>query len=186
MPCLRQEEEDCQGERGAVDRGEDGGKAWTKGQKPVYELPPAERTPSTFGNTANARSSPAATTAVKAETPTPTPSCPSRSSPTSPPQQLQRLLPPPPPPEAVARPAQQPLPRPSRSSRDRADDVHRRPQRQSRHSQESRLPLPPSTQLSCRTTGSTIARIRRRSKSSFHSNAMHDSQDGGSRPSARC
>lgn len=57
--------------RGAAGPGRGWRKGLTKGQKPVYELPPAERTPSTFGNTANARSSPAAATAVKAETPTP-------------------------------------------------------------------------------------------------------------------
>ncbi|CBQ73026.1 conserved hypothetical protein [Sporisorium reilianum SRZ2] len=58
--------------RGAAGPGRGWRKGLTKGQKPVYELPQAETTPATFGNTANARSSPAASTpTVKAETPTP-------------------------------------------------------------------------------------------------------------------
>ncbi len=62
--------------RGAAGPGRGWRKGLTKGQKPVYELPPAERTPATFGNTSapasalgSARASPSA---VKAET-TPTP-----------------------------------------------------------------------------------------------------------------
>ena len=56
--------------RGAAGPGRGWRKGLTKGQKPVYELPPAETTPATFGNTADARSSPAAAP-IKAETPTP-------------------------------------------------------------------------------------------------------------------
>ncbi|ETS64785.1 hypothetical protein PaG_00748 [Moesziomyces aphidis] len=52
--------------RGAAGPGRGWRKGLTKGQKPVYELPPAEKTPATFGNTANARPS-----VPKAETPTP-------------------------------------------------------------------------------------------------------------------
>ncbi|GAC93580.1 hypothetical protein PHSY_001145 [Pseudozyma hubeiensis SY62] len=59
--------------RGAAGPGRGWRKGLTKGQKPVYELPPAERTPATFGNTASVRSSPASSTAIKAETPTPAP-----------------------------------------------------------------------------------------------------------------
>ncbi|TKY85757.1 hypothetical protein EX895_005297 [Sporisorium graminicola] len=59
--------------RGAAGPGRGWRKGLTKGQKPVYELPPAETTPATFGNTAAARSSPAAASPapIKAETPTP-------------------------------------------------------------------------------------------------------------------
>ena len=46
--------------RGAAGPGRGWRKGLTKGQKPVYELPPAETTPATFGNTSNARPSPAA------------------------------------------------------------------------------------------------------------------------------
>ncbi|SPO25833.1 uncharacterized protein UTRI_03198 [Ustilago trichophora] len=57
--------------RGAAGPGRGWRKGLTKGQKPVYELPPAETTPASFGNTSNARPSPT-TTAVKTEgTPTP-------------------------------------------------------------------------------------------------------------------
>ncbi|KAJ9479155.1 hypothetical protein PHBOTO_002632 [Pseudozyma hubeiensis] len=62
--------------RGAAGPGRGWRKGLTKGQKPVYELPPAERTPATFGNTAAARSSPSSSTAIKAETPTPAPMLP--------------------------------------------------------------------------------------------------------------
>lgn len=57
--------------RGAAGPGRGWRKGLTKGQKPVYELPPEERTPASFGNTAN---HPRSNTivAVKGQTPTPT------------------------------------------------------------------------------------------------------------------
>lgn len=62
--------------RGAAGPGRGWRKGLTKGQKPVYELPSAETTPTTFGNTSNARSA-TPSTAVKAETtPTPAPTLP--------------------------------------------------------------------------------------------------------------
>ncbi|SOV09309.1 uncharacterized protein UDID_04225 [Ustilago sp. UG-2017a] len=61
--------------RGAAGPGRGWRKGLTKGQKPVYELPSAETTPATFGDTTNARSSPAidaVAVRVKSEgTPTP-------------------------------------------------------------------------------------------------------------------
>lgn len=52
--------------RGAAGPGRGWRKGLTKGQKPVYELPPAERTPSSFGNTADV---PRGSVGVKAESP---------------------------------------------------------------------------------------------------------------------
>ncbi|CDR98775.1 hypothetical protein [Sporisorium scitamineum] len=69
--------------RGAAGPGRGWRKGLTKGQKPVYELPSAETTPATFGNTANARSSPASSATVKAETPTPSVSTPQPTASTS-------------------------------------------------------------------------------------------------------
>lgn len=63
--------------RGAAGPGRGWRKGLTKGQKPVYELPSAGTTPATFGDTTNARSSPAiggvsSAAGVKSEgTPTP-------------------------------------------------------------------------------------------------------------------
>lgn len=62
--------------RGAAGPGRGWRKGLTKGQKPVYELPPAERTPATFSSIAPARSSPSTPTAIKAETPVPVASAP--------------------------------------------------------------------------------------------------------------
>ncbi|SNX84361.1 uncharacterized protein MEPE_03070 [Melanopsichium pennsylvanicum] len=60
--------------RGAAGPGRGWRKGLTKGQKPVYELPPAETTPVTFGNTANARFTPPITAASVTIERTPTPS----------------------------------------------------------------------------------------------------------------
>ncbi|KAJ1032994.1 hypothetical protein NDA16_000273 [Ustilago loliicola] len=72
--------------RGAAGPGRGWRKGLTKGQKPVYELPSAGTTPATFGDTTNARSSPAiggasAGSGVKSEgTPTPFTSLPKSKS----------------------------------------------------------------------------------------------------------